>query len=127
MEDSKLKTILQEDRFSRTKNDSRDYMISIEQLPKTINKIDYLILSGGGQPDKWELYIEWLNKHNLTPKNIIKSSLSSHHLFHSSSAFFGSGFKEAICLTIDAWGGITFLPSYEEERVGRIYHKNIFS
>ena len=118
MEDYKLKTILQEDRFSRTKNDVRDYMISIEQLPKIINKIDYLILSGG-QPDRWEIHIEWLNKHNLNPKNIIRSSISNHHLFHASSAFFGSGFKEAICLTIDAYGGLTFLPDCEEKRIGR--------
>jgi carbamoyltransferase len=124
MEDYKLKAIFQEDRFSRVKNDVRDYMISIEQLPKNINKIDYLILSGI-EPHKLELYIDWLNKHNLNPKNIIRSPISEHHLYHSSSAFFGSGFKEAICLTIDAWGGLTLLPGYGEERTGR-YTTKIF-
>lgn len=117
MEDYKLKAIFQEDRFSRVKNDERGYLTSLEQLPKILNKIDHLILTGWA--GDFRIYVDFLSKHNLTPGNITEAPPTHHHVFHAASGFFGSGFRKAICLTIDAWGGITSMPKNSKVKDGR--------
>ncbi len=44
LEDQKVKAILQEDRFSRIKNDTGKFLICLEKLTQLVDKIDHLII-----------------------------------------------------------------------------------
>ena len=111
LENEKLLHILQENRFSRIKYDDLFPLKSIEKLPTLINHIDNLVLCGVATSNKYlKIYIvNWLTKHNLTPKHIHIFPPEEHHIFHAASAFYGSGLDNAACLSIDGWGGGEFI------------------
>lgn len=110
LEDGKLKNILIEDRFSRIKNDEKYPMLSVFLLSNLIKKIDYLVIA-----NDWEITSEHIRdtieKNKIEIKNFIILDQKYHHLYHTASAFYSSGFKEAICLTIDGFGGSIELPN----------------
>jgi len=116
LEDQKVKAILQEDRFSRIKNDTGKFLICLEKLTQLVNKIDHLIIYNTLEQDA--SYISnYLTKKGITINSTYHFPLSDHHLGHAASGFYGSGFNEAICLSIDGYGGTTTLP--DEDFKGR--------
>lgn len=112
LKNGEVKTILIEDRVSRTKNDYIYPYLSILELPKIVNKIDYLILFGSSHEEEEKNILDYFNKIKLVPKNlkIIRGIKKNHHQAHASSSFYGSGFKKAVCLSIDGFGGLISLP-----------------
>ncbi|MGB0404871.1 MAG: carbamoyltransferase N-terminal domain-containing protein [Fusobacterium sp.] len=112
MEDHKVKLILLEDRISRIKDDNIYPFLSILELPKVINKIDYLIINSTWDKNSEKEIIDYFYKLKLVPKHIevFNSWGENHHKLHAASGFYGSGFKKAICLSIDGFGGSILLP-----------------
>ena len=114
LENEKLLAFLPEERFSKKKYDSSIPFISLQKILKFTNKIDNLIIAG---TEEDILILNHLKKLNIHFKTYHKTPQSSHHINHASSGFFGSGFKDALCLTIDSFGGSNLIPNTNQKSV----------
>jgi len=104
LEDEKILLLLQEERVSRIKNDSSKPYKMLNCISTYTKVIDYLCLSNMGEQDK-QAICEFLDLNKIKYENLIWEK-GNHHLYHASSAFYGSGFEESACLVIDGWGDI---------------------
>tara|TARA_R110000772_G_scaffold266159_1_gene388246 strand:- start:110 stop:1237 length:1128 start_codon:yes stop_codon:yes gene_type:complete len=104
--DGELVYYLEEERLSRMKRDGNPFKTLYFILNKY--KIDEVVLCGAGyQSSKLigldeDLFYSIVRK--FYPKVKFTNYSDSHHLTHASSAFYKSGFKEAIGITIDGNG-----------------------
>jgi carbamoyltransferase len=104
LEDEKILLLLQEERVSRIKNDSSLPLKMLNCIQNYAKVIDYLCLTNIREEEK--IYIcDFLNINKIKVLDIIFEGSDNHHLYHASSAFYGSGFEESACLVIDGWGG----------------------
>lgn len=110
LKNEKLVAFLPEERFSRIKYDNYLPFISLQKITKYVDCIDNLIISTESNKDK-SYILNHLRKINIKCKSIREIPPSVHHLNHASSAFFSSGFKEALCLTVDSFGGTNPIPN----------------
>ena len=124
LEDEKVLAILQEERFSKIKYDSLFPLLSLEKISQYTKIIDNLIISPSKPYE--EVIINYFKKIKIKVNNIIIPPPSYHHTFHASSGFYGSGFKEATCICIDAYGGYEYLPQSQTHQLG-YYTSTIFS
>jgi carbamoyltransferase len=123
LDDEKVLAIIQEDRISKIKHDTLFPLISLEKVPQYTKVIDNLIIC---PPSPYEEIItNYFKKLKIKVYNIIIPPLSSHHIFHASSGYYGSGFKEAVCISIDGYGGAEKLPT-TRSNIG-YYTTTIFS
>ena len=106
--DGYIEFFCKEERLSRIKRDRNPFKSL--QLFESINKekIDHILFctpsNRGG--DMEFFYSEYIKK--LFNKDMENFSFLTHHLCHASSAFYNSGFKEALSFVIDRNGSIVF-------------------
>jgi len=97
---------LEEERLSKRKRDSYPFRVIIDILLKY--KIDEVVLAGVGDQSPYLSNTSEDIFNSLIRKFIpgIKTTFISdqHHLTHTSSAFYNSGFQEAIGIVIDGAG-----------------------
>lgn len=124
LKNGKVLAILQEERFSKIKYDYLFPLLSLEKISQYTKIIDNLVIISS--PPYREIIINYFKKIKTKINNIITPSPSYHHLFHASSGFYGSGFKEATCICIDAYGGYEYLPKSQTRQLG-YYTSTIFS
>jgi carbamoyltransferase len=106
---------LEAERLSNLRHDRFAFQV-IEKIKKYVDHIDYLVLTGlqkspkytngdsKGDFDPYTCYVLGLNKSffNHGFKEIDLSDM--HHEVHASTAFYNSGFKEALCIVKDGMG-----------------------
>lgn len=102
LENEKILLLLQEERVSRIKNDSSIPFKMLNYISMYTKYIDYLCLANSKEEEKKLIY-EFLDSNQIKVYNDI-IDYNNHHLYHASSAFYGSGYKESACLVIDGWG-----------------------
>ena len=102
LENEKILLLLQEERVSRIKNDSSLPFKMLNYISMYTKYIDYLCLANISEGEKNLIY-EFLDSNQIKVHNNI-IDYDNHHLYHASSAFYGSGYKESACLVIDGWG-----------------------
>ena len=102
LENEKILLLLQEERVSRIKNDSSLPFKMLNCISIYTKYIDYLCLANISEGEKNLIY-EFLDSNQIKVHNNI-IDYDNHHLYHASSAFYGSGYKESACLVIDGWG-----------------------
>lgn len=105
LNDEKVILYVQEERISRIKKDSNLPFTFLRLVKNYTNTVDNIIFVNVGQDERYkcELCINYLKKDGVSVENIHFDS-DEHHLYHAASAFYGSGFDDAICLVIDGWG-----------------------
>lgn len=102
LENEKILLLLQEERVSRIKNDSSLPFKMLNYISMYTKYIDYLCLANISEGEKNLIY-EFLDSNQIKVHNNI-IDYDNHHLYHASSAFYGSGYEESACLVIDGWG-----------------------
>jgi carbamoyltransferase len=102
LENEKILLLLQEERVSRIKNDSSLPFKMLNYISMYTKYIDYLCLANISEGEKNLIY-EFLDSNQIKVYNNI-IDYDNHHLYHASSAFYGSGYEESACLVIDGWG-----------------------
>jgi carbamoyltransferase len=104
VEDGKIILSVEEERLSKVKADSN--IKNICNLLKN-NFFDYVYYTSYNiSINKKEFYESYV-KNELSKNNISYNEIhefSNHHLTHAFSAFYNSGFDEAVCLIIDNGG-----------------------
>lgn len=103
IEDGIVRLLIQEERITRKKHDSSCSNKFLDFICSQVKKIDNLILVNFFSEEKINSILNFFNYRHIKYKNVIVDD-HNHHLYHASSAFYGSGFDEAICLVIDGWG-----------------------
>tara|TARA_R110000822_G_scaffold88654_1_gene205300 strand:+ start:5725 stop:7311 length:1587 start_codon:yes stop_codon:yes gene_type:complete len=125
VEDGKLLMSLEQERLSKIKKDK-----NIDKLFEKIKNNYFDIITytsfniNVAHEKKYENYIKIeLERNNIKFNKLIL--FGYHHLTHAFTAFYNSGFKEAICLIIDN-GGLQFKVDNEElgQEVLSIYKIN---
>lgn len=115
LKDEDVLLYVQEERISRIKKDS-DMPFSFLKLIKSYtNIIDNIIFINQNPEKEFEVNIclNFLKKDGVKINDVFVDH-KEHHLYHAASAFYGSGFDDAICLVIDGWGA-SFPLSEEHE------------
>ena len=92
---------VQEERISKIKKDSSHPFASIKLIKEYTNIIDNLIFINCNFDHQY--YLNFFLKEKIKV-NDYHVEEDQHHLYHAASAFYGSGFEDAICLVIDGWG-----------------------
>lgn len=106
LEDGDIILFLQEERVTKIKKDSLFPLKVLEKIKEYTNHIDHLLLVNFELQSNVEYVKNYLKKQNITfDKFTYDVPGDYHHLAHASSAFYSSGFEEAICLVIDGSGG----------------------
>lgn len=101
---------VQEERISRIKRDSNlpfSFLKLVKNYTKVIDNLIFVNFSDHGlkynKSHNHNICLNYLHKEGIEIKNV-ESDNNQHHVYHASSAFYGSGFDDAICLIIDGWG-----------------------
>lgn len=119
LEDEKVFLCVQEERISKIKHDGTHPFSSVKLIKKYFDEIDNLIFINCNTD--YEFYLNFLSKEKVKVKNYHVDS-SQHHIFHAASAFYGSGFDDAICLVIDGWGAEFHLGNVRGNETTSIYY-----
>ena len=104
--DGKLVYYLEEERMSRLKRDGNPFRVIIDICSKY--KIDELVLAGVNYQSHLlfhtgeDMFLGLVRK--IYPKVKFKTLFNNHHLSHSFSSFYNSGFTKAISVVIDGNG-----------------------
>jgi carbamoyltransferase len=119
LEDEKVFLCVQEERISKVKHDATHPCSSIKLIKKYFDEIDNLIFVNCNYDH--EYYVNFLAKENVVIRDYF-IDVQQHHLYHASSAFYGSGFDDAICLVIDGWGASFDLGDIHGSETTSIYY-----
>lgn len=105
LENENVLLYIQEERISRVKKDSKLPFSFLKLVKNYTDEIENIIFVNVSDEEKYksELCVNFLKKDGVKIENIFQES-EEHHLYHAASAFYGSGFDDAICLVIDGWG-----------------------
>ncbi|PIR06967.1 MAG: hypothetical protein COV55_00900 [Candidatus Komeilibacteria bacterium CG11_big_fil_rev_8_21_14_0_20_36_20] len=124
LEDNKIISILEEERFTRVKHAEGQFpinaiSITLNMNNLTLSDIDYITIPF--EPTQWPFVKQKGLKHSeviLEAKDIIYDQLKlkfgnlkmppitfyNHHLSHAASAYYLSGFDESLVITVDGAG-----------------------
>lgn len=133
LEDEKVLLYVQEERMSRIKRDSSQPYKFLELIKNYTTKIDnFLVVNFLGYEKKTndlvpigtDLIFHYLKKSGIDIVTFDHDN-AQHHLYHAASAFYGSGYDDAICLVIDGWGAQFELSQYltaldDEDEIGTL-------
>jgi carbamoyltransferase len=100
LENNEIRLFVEEERLSRIKYDSEPIKC-MSEVSKFTTNIDNLIVTHCNNLN----YITHLlkkNKVNVQTSAVVRNDI--HHLSHAASAFYGSGFDEAVCVVFDGRG-----------------------
>jgi carbamoyltransferase len=110
LKDNKIDLFVQAERLNRKKHSAELNIKTLELINNKVSKIDDLILVNFFDKEKINLTIETINK--IIKLNNVIIDDDNHHLYHAASAFYLSGFKEAICLVVDGWGTLLKIENF---------------
>jgi carbamoyltransferase len=105
LNDEEVLLYVQEERISRIKKDYEMPFLFLNLIKKYTKVIDNIIFINY-DPEKFNeinICLNTLKKDGVTVNNTF-FNYKEHHLYHAASAFYASGFDDAICLVIDGWG-----------------------
>lgn len=119
LKNEKVILCVQEERISKIKHDATHPFSSIKLIKEYCDKIDNLIFVNCNF--NHDYYLNFLSKEGIAVRNYIVD-VQQHHLYHASSAFYGSGFDDAICLVIDGWGAAFDLGDVQGSETTSIYY-----
>lgn len=118
LKDGELIFSLEEERLSRNKADNMPLLL-LNSVKKHTNKLDYILFDDSNSFDRNNSVIRYAQKLKLIPNfekygslsDELKKSLAYetkylHHECHAASAFYNSGFEQAICVVVDAGGSV---------------------
>lgn len=106
MNNDEVLFFIQEERISKIKHSSALPLKMLDCISYYTNSIDYLCISNFIEEEKNHI-LNFLSTKNIKVGEVILDN-EKHHLFHSASGFYRSGFEEATCLVIDGWGDTYF-------------------
>lgn len=109
VKDGEVLILIQEERMSKIKHDSSVPYKMLDCILNYTNSIDYLCLANITE-EGIDHILNFLSVKKIKVYNTIINN-KDHHLFHASSAFYGSGFEESACLVIDGWGSSIEFPN----------------
>lgn len=123
LKNNKIDLFIQEERITKIKHSA----VLTDEYLKYLNryKIDQLILVNFLNEKIIDDFILKIKKEKIKVNEILIDSIN-HHLFHASSAFYLSGFKNAVSLIIDGWGTLLENNFYETTSIYKIDNKNNF-
>jgi carbamoyltransferase len=107
LNDGKIELYEMEERFSRVKHDLRFDNILERFIKNHKNKYFDIVVISSHFIEDYTYSIETIKKslRNIKYEKLILNQ-NKHHIYHSYSGFYNSGFDEAICLSVDASGAI---------------------
>jgi len=124
LSDGKILEYIEEERLTRKKYDELPFKSILYMLKKY--EIDYVVIAGLNHRRATSTYFieevteSFIKKFNFNPKNIFRFD-DYHHLAHISSAFYNSGFTEAVGIVVDAGGSALLSNPYNTEK-DTLYH-----
>jgi carbamoyltransferase len=106
LENGKITSYKMEERFSRNKHDLNFDCILDLLIGENHNSFDKVIIAKHFL-DNYTYSVEKISNkiQNLSYQELVFVD-NKHHIYHSYSGFYNSGFEEAICFSIDASGAI---------------------
>jgi carbamoyltransferase len=119
LKDNKIDLFVQAERLNRKKHSAELNVKTLELINNKVSKIDDLILVNFFDQEKINLTIEAINK--IIKLNNVIIDDDNHHLYHAASAFYLSGFKEAICLVVDGWGTLLKIENFSGAETTSIF------
>lgn len=100
LKDEQIELFIEEERLSKIKYDNEPIKC-LEEIKKVTTVVDNLIITHSNHLG----YIKHLlRKNGVTIGSNIEIRNDIHHLCHAASAFYGSGFTEAVCVVFDGRG-----------------------
>ena len=106
LENGKITSYKMEERFSRNKHDLNFNYILDLLIKENHNNFDKVIIATHFLKDYTYSTEKIKNKiQNISYQELIFTD-SEHHLYHTYSGFYNSGFNDAICFSIDGFGAI---------------------
>jgi carbamoyltransferase len=127
LKNGELVFYIEEERLSRNKHDSNPFL-SIDEIFKYTDHLDYLAVNNNTQyPDHINPFVIYCLKKKLIKNEnqvfFLTGDREEHHLYHASNAFYASGFKESICVVVDALGAYKyFSDNAHGSEVESVYH-----
>jgi carbamoyltransferase len=122
IKDGILDVYIEEERLSRFKRDGNPFRAMLKIMDK--NHVDLLIIGGTGQE---EHRLPWTGDDSYSalvkkfyPQAQVVKMGNEHHLQHAASAFYGSGFDEAVALVVDGCGSLQDIKLDNEEQNNKI-------
>jgi carbamoyltransferase len=120
LKDNNVIFYIESERLSNIKHDDSVFK-SIGLIEQYTDHIDYIVLSGVSNTyrpydsykltDAYEACVLGLNKTFSNPLPIVFDFSDNHHSVHAATAFYNSGFDDALCIVKDGAGSeICFLP-----------------
>jgi len=124
LRDGKIDFFIEEERFSRNKNE--DTPVEILKYVASKYKIDEIAIGGLEilfEDNSSKIYHNYLK---LLFKNTpLINLLGSHHLCHAFSSFSSSGFNKALCIVIDGSGSLLYRK--EDKKLIGVETESIFT
>lgn len=118
--DSELIFYIEEERLSRTKYDGNPFL-GMEKAYEYTDHIDFLILCGTSnahfQPLPWsgeDAYTCYARKKQPGKQFETVMLADDHHLTHAATAFYNSGFDDAIAIVVDGAGSGYSVPDFTQ-------------
>lgn len=103
LKDGEVILLIQEERACRIKHSSNFPLKMLEYIPIYAEHIDYLCIGEELTRREQKSIYDFLSLNKIKVNDSIIFD-NEHHLYHASSAFYGSGYEESVCLVIDGWG-----------------------
>lgn len=104
LKDGEIVFFIEEERLSRKKRDDSPFL-ALTKIKEYTDKLDYLAISESNvdaMPTiKLAKKLKLIDNDNQVLTN---NQEYTHHLFHAASAFYTSGFTDAVCVVIDSQG-----------------------
>ena len=118
VKDGILDVYIEEERLSRFKRDGNPYRAMLKIMDK--NHVDLLVIGGTGQevhrlPWTGDDSYSALVKKFFPQAQVVKMG-NEHHLQHAASAFYASGFDEAVALVVDGCGSLQDIKLENEQQ-----------
>jgi len=96
---------VEEERLSKIKAENMP-LLSLLKVKEYTNRIDYLVVDDSNTLDDNNPYLRLCQKLELIPRDNFNGFRNGvvHHQAHAASAFYNSGFDDAVCIVVDGGG-----------------------
>jgi carbamoyltransferase len=122
LKDNDVIFYIESERLSNIKHDDAVFK-AIGLIEQYTDHLDYIVLSGVSNTyrpydsykvtDAYEACVLGLNKTFSNPRPIVFDFSDNHHSIHAATAFYNSGFNEALCIVKDGAGSEIFFDPEE--------------
>lgn len=129
IKDGKVISLINEERLNR-KQYSLGYKMSLDYILKDsklkLSEIDYLVVSSCLEQHRSQKSVQTELKRNGINVPLNKIKICDHHLSHAYSAYYPSGFDEAIIMVLDGDGNLNDGQMIHGTKNKNFYWKNKF-